>query len=89
MELTESLKESVNSKMAKLFAHDDRIIRLRIELSYKPNKSHSKEFWAKGHIEIQGPDMIITVASDDMYKSIDELIVNWREKSAAATGWSA
>ncbi len=74
LELTDSLKECVQSKMAKLFTHDDRIVRLRVELSYKPNKSHSKEFWAKGHIEIQGPDMIITVASDDMYKSIDELL---------------
>ncbi|MBE6414631.1 MAG: ribosome-associated translation inhibitor RaiA [Verrucomicrobiaceae bacterium] len=80
MELTESLKASVQSKMAKLFTHDDRIIRLRIELSYKPNKSHHNEFWAKGHIEIQGPDMIITVASDDMYKSIDELIVKLARK---------
>ena len=80
LELTDSLKECVQSKMAKLFTHDDRIVRLRVELSYKPNKSHSKEFWAKGHIEIQGPDMIITVASDDMYKSIDELIVKLARK---------
>ncbi len=80
MDLTDSLKASVESKMSKLFAHDDRIVRLRVELSYKPNKSHTNEFWAKGHIEIQGPDMIITVASDDMYKSIDELIVKLARK---------
>ncbi len=80
LDLTESLKESVRNKMSKLFTHDDRIIRLRVELSYQPNKHHHNEFWAKGRIEIQGPDMIITVASDDMYKSIDELIVKLARK---------
>lgn len=80
LDLTDSLKESVRSKMSKLFTHDDRIIRLRIELSYQPNKHHHNEFVAKGRIEIQGPDMIIAVATDDMYKSIDELIVKLARK---------
>ncbi len=80
LELTDALKASVVNKMSKLFTHDDRIIRLRVELSYKPNKHHHNEFSAKGHIEIQGPDMIVSVASDDMYKSIDELIVKLARK---------
>lgn len=75
LDLTDSLKKNVEAKMSKLFTLDDRIIRLRIELAFKPNKSHAREFSAKGHIEIQGPDMVVSVESDDMYKSIDELIV--------------
>lgn len=74
LELTDALKMNVVNKMNKLFTHDDRIIRLRIELAYKPNKHHSNEFSARGHVEIQGPDMIVSAESDDMYKSIDELL---------------
>ena len=80
LELTQALKDSVTNKMQKLFVHDDRIIRLRIELAYKPNKHHHNEFSAKGHIEISGPDMVVSVESDDMYKSIDELIVKLARK---------
>ena len=80
LELTQALKDSVTNKMQKLFVHDDRIIRLRIELAYKPNKRHHNEFSAKGHIEISGPDMVVSVESDDMYKSIDELIVKLARK---------
>lgn len=74
MELTDALKSVVEAKMSKLFTLDDRIVRLRIELAHKPNKSRSNEFSAKGHIEIKGPDMIVSAESDDMYKSIDELL---------------
>ena len=80
LELTDALKQSVVNKMSKLFTHDDRINRHRIELAYKPNKSKHNEFSAKGHIEIQGPDMVVSVESDDMYKSIDELIVKLTRK---------
>ena len=80
LELTDALKQSVVNKMSKLFTHDERIIRLRIELAYKPNKSRHNEFSAKGHVEIQGPDMVVSVESDDTYKSIDELIVKLTRK---------
>ncbi len=73
LELTEALKSEVYAKMDKLFKHQERIVRLRVDLAYSPNRHHENEFVAKGHIEIVGPDMIITVATDDMYKSIDEL----------------
>jgi len=75
MELTQALKDDVTNKMSKIFTHDERIIRLRIELEYSPNKSKQNEFIAKGRIEITGPDMIVSAKSDDMYKSIDELVV--------------
>lgn len=80
LELTEALKASVTNKMQKLFVHDERIIRLRVELAYQPNKHHHNEFTAKGRLEIQGPDMVVSVASDDMYKSIDELLVKLARK---------
>ncbi len=73
LELTDALKQEVYSKMEKLFKHQEKIIRLRIDLEYSPNRNHEDEFVAKGRIEIEGPDMVISAASSDMYKSISEL----------------
>ncbi|MFI3291577.1 MAG: ribosome-associated translation inhibitor RaiA [Opitutales bacterium] len=80
LELTQALKNDVERKMEKIFSHDDSIVRLRIELAYSPNKHKENEFIAKGRIEIQGPDMIVKAASNDMYKSIDELTVQLARK---------
>ena len=74
LDLTESLKETVAEKAEKLFNHEDHIIRGRIELEYNQNKTHAEEFIAKGHIEINGPALIVSVATDDMHKSIDQLM---------------
>lgn len=73
MDLTEAIKSTVHEKMEKLFKHEERIIRLRVELEYHQNRSHQGDFVAKGHIEINGPTMVISVATDNLYKSIDEL----------------
>jgi len=73
LDLTDALKEWVYEKMVKLFKHNDRIVRLHIELEYQPSRKHSGEFIAKGHIELRGPDIVVSVESDDLYKSIDTL----------------
>ena len=52
LELTEALKQEVIAKMDKLFKHQERIIRLRVDLEYSPNRHHQNEFIAKGRIEI-------------------------------------
>jgi putative sigma-54 modulation protein len=72
--LTEALKQNVHGKAEKLFRHGDGIIRIRIELQHEQSKDHSSEFVAKGHVEIHGPDIIATAASEDLYKSIDALM---------------
>lgn len=76
IDLTDALKNLVTEKADKLFQHEERIIRLRVELEYNLNKGSGKaeEFIAKGHIEINGPPMIVSVASEDLYKSIDQMI---------------
>ena len=73
LELTDALKQEVYSEMEKLFEHQEKIVRLRIDLEYNPNRHKQDEFVAKGRIEINGPDMVVSAASDDMYKSINEL----------------
>ena len=74
LELTESLKNIVREKSLKLFHHDHHIIRFRVELGYNQNITHQKEYIAKGHLEIPGPDMVVTAESNDLYKSIDFMV---------------
>lgn len=74
MDLTEALKNTVNEKVEKLLRHEAQIIRIHVELEYDVQKSKQGEFVAKGHIEIHGPPMIVSVASDDLYKSIDLMV---------------
>ncbi len=75
MELTDSIKNMVYEKVEKLYEHEDRIIRMRVELEYDPHQStHQKEFIAKGQLVVRGNDHFASAATDDLYKSIDELV---------------
>lgn len=73
LDLTDSIKYVVREKMQKLFEHEARIQRLRIEVEFNPNSSKQNEFNAKGMIEIKGNDLVAHAESDDLYKSIDLL----------------
>lgn len=74
LDLTDSLKNIVHEKAEKLFTHEERIIRLRVELETNGHKGNQEEFIAKGHIEINGPPMVVSDKSDDLYKSIDGMV---------------
>jgi len=74
LDLTDALKQVVRDKVARLLRHEPRIIRIRIDLEQDRTKGQASQFIAKGHIEIGGPDMLASVASDDAYKSIDALV---------------
>lgn len=75
MELTDAIKNVVHEKVEKLFEHDDQIIRMRVELEYDPHpKTHEKEFIAKGQLEVRGNDHIVHAETDNLYKSIDEMV---------------
>lgn len=74
LELTDALKSIIHEKAEKLFRHDANIIRLRVDLEHANEKDPQESFIAKGHVEVHGPDIIASAASDDLYKSIDLLI---------------
>jgi putative sigma-54 modulation protein len=74
VELTGGLRDAVQSKMARLFAHESNIIRLRVELTVDVTRSVVEQQIARALIEIKGNDMVVSVASDDLYKSIDLLV---------------
>jgi len=74
LDLTPSIKAFVQEKMERLFRHEVRIVRIRVELECDSKQIPSQRFTAKGHIEIHGPDMNASVVADDCYKSIDLLV---------------
>ena len=75
MDLTDSLKQNVTEKAERLFRHEDRIIRIKVELECDHTKNGAEhEFIAKGHIEINGPSMNVSVRNEDCHKAIDLLV---------------
>jgi len=75
LSLTEGHKDVVSTKMEKIFKHEEKIIRARIELERSTrSSSHENEFIAKGHLELKGTTITISSESDNIYKSIDDLI---------------
>ena len=74
LELTPSLKTFVREKAERLFRHEERIIRMRVELECDRNPAVGVQFKAKGHIQIQGPDMNASVQADECHKAVSMLI---------------
>ena len=74
LELTPSLKTFVQEKAERLFRHEERIVRLRIELECDPKRAVGNRFTAKGHIEIHGPDMNACVESNECHKAVAMLV---------------
>ena len=73
LSLTDAIKNAVNEKMSKLFKHEPSIMRIRVELTQDTAKKDKGEFLVKGYIEIQGPDLVVAVSSENLYKAIDIL----------------
>lgn len=74
LELTPSLKYFVREKAERLFRHEERIIRVRVELECDSKEAVATRFKAKGHVEIHGPDLNAVVQADECHKAISLLI---------------
>lgn len=74
LELTPSLKTFVREKAQRLFRHEDRIVRIRVELECDPKEDVATRFKAKGHMVIHGPEMNAMVESDECHKAVSLLI---------------
>lgn len=72
--LSDAIKSLTQEKLKKLFRHAPDIIRARVELSYEENHLDRNSFTARGILEVSGNDCVATSTTDDMYKSIDELV---------------
>jgi putative sigma-54 modulation protein len=73
LDLTPSLKVFVQEKTERLFRHEERILRLRIELECDSSAKFEARFKAKGHVIIEGPELTATVASDECHKAVSLL----------------
>ncbi len=75
LDLSQALKNIVNEKMEKIFKHEEKIIRARVELEHDTrSSSHKNEYTAKGHLELKGTTITISSSSENIYKSIDDLV---------------
>lgn len=71
--LTDALRSAMIAKAERLFRHEPRIIRVRVDLD-REHRNGAPLFVAKGRIELHGPDLLASVVSNDAYKSVDWLI---------------
>lgn len=74
LDLTPSLKNYVEEKVDRLFRHEERIVRIRFELEFDAEQSPSQRFTAKGHIELNGPDMNASVTTNECHKAVSLLV---------------
>jgi putative sigma-54 modulation protein len=74
LDLTPSLKTFVQEKAERLFRHEERIVRIRIEMEFDARQNPDQRFTAKGHIAIHGPDMNASVTSDECHKAVALLV---------------
>jgi putative sigma-54 modulation protein len=72
--LTDALRDNIRSKVERIFRHEGKIVRIRIDIELDKTRGVGQHFIAKGHIEIGGPDLIASVSSEDAYKSLDLLM---------------
>jgi putative sigma-54 modulation protein len=70
LELTPSLKMFVQEKAFRLFRHEERILRLRVELECDAKEKFGARFKAKGHLTIEGSAMNAAVESEECHKAI-------------------
>ena len=74
LELTPSLKTFVREKADRLFRHEERIVRIRVELECDPKEEVGARFKAKGHIVVLGPDINASVEADECHKAVALLV---------------
>ena len=71
--LTDAMKAALETKAERLFRHEPRILRARIDVE-RDLRGRTRVFRAKGRIEIAGRDLTASVTTEDAYSSINLLI---------------
>lgn len=74
LDLSEALHQAALLKASRLLRHNDRIVRVRIDLEHDRTREHALAFTATGRLELGGPDLVASAASENAYKSIDLLV---------------
>jgi putative sigma-54 modulation protein len=74
LDLSPALHRAAQLKASRLLRHHHRIIRVRIDLAHEHARKGTPAFNASGRIEVVGPDLVASAASDNAYKAIDLLV---------------
>lgn len=69
VEITDSMREYVISKISKITRHFDHVIDVSVILSVEKLKQK-----AEANVHIRGKDIFVETDSEDMYASIDSLV---------------
>lgn len=69
VEITESMREYVISKISKITRHFDHVIDVSVILSVEKLKQK-----AEAKVHVRGKDIFVETDSEDMYASIDSLV---------------
>ncbi len=73
LDLSDAMKQALESKAARILRHERRIVRVRIEVGRRL-RGRSHLFTAKGQLEIAGPDLCASVTNVDAYTTINLLM---------------
>lgn len=68
VEVTDALKNHVETKIARLENHSDQITSAQVTLTVEKNRQK-----AEAHLHVTGADLHANAESDDMYSAIDAL----------------
>lgn len=69
VEITDSMREYVISKISKITRHFDHVIDVSVILSVEKLKQK-----AEANVHVKGKDIFVETESEDMYASIDSLV---------------
>ncbi len=69
VEITDSMRDYVTSKISKITRHFDHVIDVSVILSVEKLKQK-----AEANVHVRGKDIFVEADSEDMYASIDSLV---------------
>lgn len=67
------MKAALETKARRLFRHEPRIVRVRVDVT-RELSGNVRNFTARGRVEIAGPDLCVAVTHRDAYAAINLLM---------------
>lgn len=74
VELTAALQSAIRDKFSVLLRHNERIIRVNVNLHQDQTRGNKHHYSATGQVELPGPDIVAHVRGDDAYNVLDGLV---------------
>ena len=72
--LSEATRADVEDIAEKLLKHHAHIVRVRLESEHATLRSGERAYTVKGMVELRGPDLAASSTTDNLYKSIHEVV---------------